>query len=135
MQRAVLPLRPPCDGGSHAQEWIVRIDRAQRPNLLHVVRAAASHPAHLEDAAQRLKPPQPLIAKMFEQGARVEVEPCLPEVVAEGVDLDLRGKRPGELSAERQDSEGGEEGGKIVFEGTPDKLKKAKTWTGKYMKN
>ena len=30
--------------------------------------------------------------------------------------------------------EGGEEGGRVVFEGTPDKLKKAKTWTGKYMK-
>jgi len=31
--------------------------------------------------------------------------------------------------------EGGEEGGRVVFEGTPDKLKKAKTWTGKYMKS
>jgi len=31
--------------------------------------------------------------------------------------------------------EGGDEGGKIIFEGTPDKLAKAKTWTGKYMKS
>jgi len=30
--------------------------------------------------------------------------------------------------------EGGEAGGKLVFEGTPDKLKKAKTWTGKYLR-
>ncbi len=30
--------------------------------------------------------------------------------------------------------EGGERGGEIVFEGTPDKLAKAKTWTGKYMR-
>ncbi|MCX6767087.1 MAG: excinuclease ABC subunit UvrA [Candidatus Moranbacteria bacterium] len=30
--------------------------------------------------------------------------------------------------------EGGEAGGKVVFEGTPDKLKKAKTWTGKYLR-
>ncbi|MDI6778090.1 MAG: excinuclease ABC subunit UvrA [Patescibacteria group bacterium] len=30
--------------------------------------------------------------------------------------------------------EGGEEGGKIVFEGTPGELEKAKTWTGKYLK-
>jgi len=30
--------------------------------------------------------------------------------------------------------EGGEEGGEIIFEGTPEKLKKAKTWTAKYMK-
>jgi excinuclease ABC subunit A len=31
--------------------------------------------------------------------------------------------------------EGGEAGGKIVFEGTPKDMKKAKTWTGKYLKN
>ena len=30
--------------------------------------------------------------------------------------------------------EGGEAGGKVVFEGTSDKLKKAKTWTGKYLR-
>ncbi len=30
--------------------------------------------------------------------------------------------------------EGGEEGGRIVFEGTPEKLAKAKTWTGKYLR-
>ena len=30
--------------------------------------------------------------------------------------------------------EGGEEGGKVVFEGTPKELTKAKTWTGKYMR-
>jgi len=30
--------------------------------------------------------------------------------------------------------EGGKEGGKIVFEGTPEKLKKAPTWTGKFLK-
>jgi len=30
--------------------------------------------------------------------------------------------------------EGGEAGGYLVFEGTPDKLKKAKTWTGKYLR-
>jgi excinuclease ABC subunit A len=30
--------------------------------------------------------------------------------------------------------EGGEEGGEIVFEGTPDKIKKCKkSWTGKYL--
>ena len=31
--------------------------------------------------------------------------------------------------------EGGEEGGYIVFQGTPGELRKAKTWTAKYMKN
>lgn len=30
--------------------------------------------------------------------------------------------------------EGGEAGGYVVFEGTPEKLKKAKTWTGKYLR-
>ena len=30
--------------------------------------------------------------------------------------------------------EGGEEGGEIVFEGTPKDLARAKTWTGKYLK-
>lgn len=30
--------------------------------------------------------------------------------------------------------EGGEEGGQVVFEGTPKELKRAKTWTGKYMR-
>ncbi|MCX6762683.1 MAG: excinuclease ABC subunit UvrA [Candidatus Moranbacteria bacterium] len=30
--------------------------------------------------------------------------------------------------------EGGKEGGKIVFEGTPKDMKKAKTWTGRYMR-
>jgi excinuclease ABC subunit A len=30
--------------------------------------------------------------------------------------------------------EGGEEGGRVVFEGTPKELIKAKTWTGKYMR-
>jgi excinuclease ABC subunit A len=30
--------------------------------------------------------------------------------------------------------EGGEDGGEIIFEGTPDKLKKEKTWTGRYMR-
>ncbi len=29
--------------------------------------------------------------------------------------------------------ESGEEGGRVVFEGTPDKLARAKTWTGKYL--
>jgi len=31
--------------------------------------------------------------------------------------------------------EGGEKGGYIVFQGTPGELRKAKTWTAKYMKN
>lgn len=30
--------------------------------------------------------------------------------------------------------EGGEKGGRVVFEGTPEQLKKAKTWTGKYLR-
>ena len=30
--------------------------------------------------------------------------------------------------------EGGEKGGRIVFEGTPEQLKKVKTWTGRYLK-
>ena len=30
--------------------------------------------------------------------------------------------------------DGGDAGGEVVFEGTPDKLKKAKTWTGKYLR-
>jgi len=30
--------------------------------------------------------------------------------------------------------EGGEKGGYVVFQGTPDKLVKAKTWTGRYMR-
>ncbi len=30
--------------------------------------------------------------------------------------------------------EGGKEGGAIVFEGTPEQLKKSPTWTGKFLK-
>jgi len=30
--------------------------------------------------------------------------------------------------------EGGEKGGRVVFEGTPEQLKKVKTWTGRYLK-
>ncbi|MEP7235620.1 MAG: hypothetical protein ABI778_10015, partial [Ignavibacteriota bacterium] len=46
------------------KERIVRVDRAQRADLLHVVRTAARKGPRFEDAPQRLKPSQPVIAKL-----------------------------------------------------------------------
>ncbi|OGI26984.1 MAG: excinuclease ABC subunit A [Candidatus Moranbacteria bacterium RIFOXYB1_FULL_43_19] len=72
---------------------------------------------HFEDVARLLK----ILDELVEKGNTVLVVEHNPDVLR-AADWVI------ELGPE-----GGEEGGQIVFEGTPDKLARAKTWTGKYM--
>jgi excinuclease ABC subunit A len=74
---------------------------------------------HFEDVARLLK----ILDELVEKGNTVLVVEHNPDVLG-AADWVI------ELGPE-----GGEAGGRVVFKGTPDKLKKAKTWTGKYMKN
>lgn len=73
---------------------------------------------HFEDVARLLK----ILDELVEKGNTVLVVEHNPDVL-----------RAADWVVELG-PEGGEEGGRVVFEGTPDKLAKAKTWTGKYMK-
>ncbi|MFA5926279.1 MAG: excinuclease ABC subunit UvrA [Parcubacteria group bacterium] len=73
---------------------------------------------HFEDVAKLLR----ILDELVEKGNTVLVVEHNPDVIS-SADWVI------ELGPE-----GGEEGGMIVFEGTPKELKKAKTWTAKYMK-
>ena len=75
MQRFVVPLRLPRDRRRHSEKRIVRIDRPQRPDLLHVIRASARNAARHKNAPQRLEIPQPLQAELLHQRPRVEIQP------------------------------------------------------------
>jgi excinuclease ABC subunit A len=74
---------------------------------------------HFDDVAKLLK----ILDELVEKGNTVLVVEHNPDVI-KAADWAI------ELGPE-----GGEEGGEIVFEGTPNELAKAKTWTGKYLKN
>src|SRR6185503_1837470 len=63
------------DGCRHAEEWIVRINRTERADLLHVIGAPADNCARSKEALEGLKPPKPLAAELLQQGLRVQGEP------------------------------------------------------------
>ena len=73
---------------------------------------------HFEDVARLLK----ILDELVEKGNTVLV-------VEHNLDVIRAADWAIELGPES-----GEEGGWVIFEGTPDKLKKAKTWTARYMR-
>ena len=73
---------------------------------------------HFEDVSRLLK----ILDELVEKGNTVLVVEHNPDVIR-AADWVI------ELGPE-----GGEDGGRVVFEGTPDKLARAKTWTARYMK-
>ena len=73
---------------------------------------------HFDDVAKLLK----ILDELVEKGNTVLVVEHNPDVI-KAADWAI------ELGPE-----GGEEGGEIVFEGTPKDLARAKTWTGKYLR-
>src|SRR4051812_35044697 len=60
----------------HAEERIVWIDRPHRADFLHVIRAAANDAVIFENAFERLKIAQAIVAELFLQRWTVEVKPC-----------------------------------------------------------
>jgi len=72
---------------------------------------------HFEDVSRLLK----ILDELVEKGNTVLVVEHNPDVI-----------RASDWVIELG-PEGGEEGGRIVFQGTQDKLARAKTWTGRYM--
>src|SRR5690349_21051409 len=75
MKLALMPARATSNRCRHAEERVVRINGSKRADLLHMIRATARHSAGLEDASQWLKIAQPLVTKLFQERARVQVEP------------------------------------------------------------
>ncbi|TSA44660.1 excinuclease ABC subunit UvrA [bacterium] len=73
---------------------------------------------HFDDVAKLLK----ILDELVEKGNTVLVVEHNPDVI-----------RSADWAIELG-PEGGDEGGEIVFEGTPKELTKAKTWTGKYLR-
>src|SRR5258707_31164 len=75
MEWLIFQPRAASDGRRHAEKRIVGIDRPKGADLLHVIGAAAHNCARRKEALQRLKPPEPIVAELFEQRVRVEIEP------------------------------------------------------------
>jgi excinuclease ABC subunit A len=73
---------------------------------------------HFEDVARLLK----ILDELVEKGNTVLVVEHNPDVIS-AADWAI------ELGPE-----GGDEGGRVVFQGMPKELTKAKTWTGKYLR-
>ena len=75
VEPALVALGPPGDRDPHPEERVVRVDRPERADLLHVVGAApGDHPGR-EQAVQRLEVAQPVVAELGGERPRVEVEP------------------------------------------------------------
>jgi excinuclease ABC subunit A len=72
---------------------------------------------HFDDVSKLLN----ILRRLVEKGNTVIVIEHNPEVLKESDWIIEMGP------------EGGNKGGKIVFQGTPKQLKKASTWTGKYI--
>jgi excinuclease ABC subunit A len=72
---------------------------------------------HFEDTSRLLK----ILDELVERGNTVLVVEHNPDVLGAADWVIEMGP------------DGGEKGGRVVFSGTPDKLKRAKTWTGKYL--
>jgi excinuclease ABC subunit A len=72
---------------------------------------------HFEDISRLLK----ILDELVERGNTVLVVEHNPDVLGAADWVIEMGP------------DGGEKGGRVVFSGTPDKLKRAKTWTGKYL--
>src|SRR5262245_7577086 len=75
VQRALEPAGLTRDRGLHAEERVVRVDRAKRADLLHVVGPAADGDARGEQALERLKPAETFLSELPAERAGVEVEP------------------------------------------------------------
>ena len=75
-------------GNPHAQPGVVRIDRAQAANLLHVIASAPDCDFSVEERAQRLEPAHALIAELLEKGCTVQVKP-------DGLHVDHNAQSPG----------------------------------------
>src|SRR3954447_22034492 len=80
MQRPIHPPRPARPWGPRAEPRIVRINRTQAPDLLHVVGSAADRNSPIEQRAIGLKPGEPPIAELFLQCGTVKPQPVGLEV-------------------------------------------------------
>ena len=73
VQLAFIPLRPPRDRRPHGEKGIIGVDRPLIADLQHVVRASSGHAARCQNAFQRLKPAQPVVAELLHERAGVEM--------------------------------------------------------------
>src|ERR1043166_824187 len=75
MQGAHIPFGLPRDRCRHGKEWIVWIAGREYPVFLQGIGPAPRTHARLENTAERLKPAQPVVAKLPDQGASIQIQP------------------------------------------------------------